>query len=222
MSATDEEDLRLLLHSPALTLQPTPGLADTVRGRARRVTRRRRLTGALASVLLVAGGLAFGPAVADSLDSLRNRDDDSSPSFAKDARFPEATSDVVVMKTLRGAQLLTWYERSQWCTVTTRVTRRSTCVGPVSPTATGIPSFLGAGSPSLTVDNREVIAGVLGTGVSRVKVHLVDGRVYEGDVVEGRGFVLPVWCAVVEGPSSPVAFIAAYDVTGREIARVGD
>jgi hypothetical protein len=221
VNATDEEDLRLLLHSPALTLQPEPGLADTVRGRARRVTRRRRLTGALATVALVAGGLAFGPAVADGLDGLRNRESDS-PGFARDARFPNATSDVVVMKTLRGAQLLTWYERSQWCTVTTRVTRKSTCVGPVSATATGIPSFLGAGSPSLTVDNREVIAGVVGTGVARVKVHLVDGRVYEGDIVEGRGFVRPVWCAVVEGPASPVTFIAAYDQTGREIARVGD
>jgi hypothetical protein len=72
------------------------------------------------------------------------------------------------------------------------------------------------------VDNREVIAGVVGTGVARVKVHLVDGRVYEGDIVEGRGFVRPVWCAVVEGPSSPVAYVAGYDQLGREVARVGD
>lgn len=222
MNATDDEDLRTLLHSPALTLQPTPGLADTVRGRARRVTRRRRAVGALSTVVLLAGGLAFGPALADSLDSLRNREEDSSPGFARDSRFPEATSDVVVMKTLRGAQLLTWYEGSEWCTVTTRVTQARTCVKPIDPNAAGIPRYLGAGSPSLTVDNREVIAGVVGSGVSRVKVHLVDGRVYEGDLVEGRGFVLPVWCAVVEGPSSPVAYIAGYDQLGREVARVGD
>jgi hypothetical protein len=221
MNATDDEDLRTLLHSPALTLQPAPGLADVVRGRARRVTRRRRAVGALSAVVLVAGGLAFGPAVADGLEDLRNRESEG-PGFARDPRFPEATSDVVVMKTLRGAQLLTWYQGSQWCTVTTRVTRNSTCVGPISATATGVPRFLGAGSPSLTVDDREVIAGVVGTGVSRVKVHLVDGRAYEGDIVEGRGFVRPVWCAVVEGPSSPVAYIASYDVTGREISRVGD
>jgi hypothetical protein len=222
VNATDEDDLRLLLHSPALTLQPTPGLADTVRARARRVTRRRRLTGAVASVALVAGGLAFGPAVADGIDGLRTREADSSPGFARDSRFPDATSDVVVMKTLRGAQLLTWYEGSEWCTVTTRVTQARTCVKPIDPNATGIPRYLGAGSPSLTVDDREVIAGVVGSGVSRVKVHLVDGRVYEGDIVEGRGFVRPVWCAVVEGPSSPVAYIAGYDQLGREVTRVGD
>ena len=221
MNATDDEDLRTLLHSPALTLQPAPGLADTVRGRARRVTRRRRAAGALASVVLVAGGVAFGPTVADGLDDLRNREDET-PGFARDPRFPDATSDVVVMKTIRGAQLLTWYEGNEWCTVTTRVTQARTCVKPVDPDAAGIPRYLGAGSPSLTVDDREVIAGVVGTGVSRVRVHLVDGRAYEGDIVEGRGFVRPVWCAVVAGPSSPVAYIAGYDQLGREVARVGD
>ena len=219
MSGTDDDDLRVLLRSPALALEPAPRLADAVRGQARRTTRRKRLGTAAASLGVVAAAVTFGPAVADGFDALRNRDvQEAGP--PRDPRFPAATSAVVTMRTLNGAQVVTWYERSSWCTAASRVSRSRTCVGPIDADATGIPKFLTAGAPSLTVDDRRVVAGVLGTDVNRVKVHLEDGREFAADVVEGDGFVRPVWSALLAGHAVPVEWVAGFDEQGREIVRV--
>ena len=218
-SGLTDDDVQVLLRSPALALEPAPGLADSVRGQARRTSRRRRAGAAVATLAVVGLGIAVGPAAVDAYDGLRNREvQEAGP--PRDPRFPAATSAVVTMRTLNGAEVVTWYERSSWCTAASRVSRSRTCVGPVDEEARGIPRFLTAGSPSLTVDNRLVVAGVLGTDVVRVKVHLVDGREFEAEVVEGAGFVRPVWSALLAGHSVPVEWVAGFDTAGREVARV--
>ena len=219
MSRLTEEDLEVLLRSPALSLEPGRGLAEAARRQAGRVNRRRRVGAVLAAVGVAAGAITLGPAAVDAYDGLRNREvQEAGP--PRDPRFPAATSAVVTMRTLNGAEVVTWYERSSWCTAASRVSRSRTCVGPVDEESRGIPRFLTAGSPSLTVDNRLVVAGVLGTDVVRVKVHLVDGREFDAEVVEGAGFVRPVWSALLAGHSVPVEWVAGFDTMGREVARV--
>jgi hypothetical protein len=219
MNATDEEDLRLLLHSPALTLQPAPGLADRIRVKARHVRRRRAILSTAATVAVLAAAGAVAPSVADGIDGLRNRaDQQAGPS--KDPRHPNATTDVVTMRLLNGAEVVTWYEGSKWCTATSRVTSQTFCTGPISPDARGLPKHLNIGAPSLTVDNLPVVAGILGSGVHKVIVHMVDGREFDAEVVEGRGFVRPVWSARLRGEPGTVAYYLGYDRLGREVARV--
>ena len=123
-----DDDVRLLLRSPALALDPPAGLPDVVRRRARRHRQRVRLVGGCAAIVVVGLGLLVGPAVVDSARSLQNRPDQSAGK-THDPRAPDATSDVVTMRTINGASLLTWFEGSDWCTKTTRVTRQRTCLG---------------------------------------------------------------------------------------------
>ena len=219
MTATDEDDLRLLLRSPALQLDPAPQLAERVRSNARRVTRRRRGAAVVVSLTLVGAVASLGPTVATQIEDLRARGEQQAK-VPRDARYPTATSEVRTLVTLNGAQVVTWWERSQWCTATSRVKNARTCVGPIDEDAPGIPRFLDAGTPSLTVDRRRVVAGVVGTGVRRVKVHLTDGREFTADFYEGAGFHRPVWAALLAGPAAPVAYVTGFDERGVEVARV--
>ena len=216
---TDEDDLRLLLHSPALGLEPTPGLADTVRGRAKHVRRRRAVVSTAAVVAVLAAGALLAPSVADGIDGLRNRADQQAGP-ARDPHYPDATSDVVTMRLLNGAKIVTWYEGSQWCTRTSRVTSAKFCVGPIKAEARGLPRHLNPGTPSLNVDALPVVAGIAGTDVSQVKVHMKDGREFDTDLVQGKGFVRPVWSAWLRGDPGTVAYYIGYDALGHEVARV--
>ena len=216
---TSDDDLRLLLRSPALTLEPAPGLADRVRGQAKGVRRRRALgaTGVTVAVAAVAALLA--PAVADGIDGLRNRADQQAGPSAEPG-FPNATSEVVTMRRLNGAQIVTWFEGSAWCTATSRVTSSRTCLRPVDPDARGLPKHLNQGATSLTVDGLPVVAGVAGADVSRVVVHMTDGREFDTDMVDGRGFVLRVWSGWLNGDPGTIAYYIGYDDLGHEVARV--
>lgn len=215
---SDDAELRLLLRSPALTLEPPSDLPAAVRSRARRHRLRARAGGGLALVTAVAGGLLLGPSVADSVDGLRNRPGQSAGA-KPDPRAPDATSEVVTLQTVNGAQVLTWFEGADWCTGTTRVTRQRTCLGPVDPNRPGFSRILPSGSPSLTVDDQHVVAGVLPPEASRVLVHMKDGREYTAQVYAGRRFVLPVWWVLVDDSTQPVEYYAALDQTGKEIYR---
>ena len=216
---SDDSDLRTLLRSPALALDPAPGLTDLVRGRARRTTRRRRGAFAAAGLASVAGALLLGPAVVDAVEELTNRPNPVA-GVSPDPRFPSATSDVVTMRLLNGAQLVTWYEGSTWCTAVTRVTITRSCTGPVNARAKGLPGYLGPASKSLAVDRNRVVAGLVGEGIVRVKVVLEDGPEFEAQIVEGRGFARPVWSALLVGNPSPVKEIAGFGSDGREVVRV--
>ena len=219
MTATDEDDLRLLLHSPALGLEPEPGLADRVRGRARRVRRRRALVSTATAVALLAVGALLAPSVAGGIDGLRNRaDQQAGPK--RDPHYPDATSDVVTMRLLNGAKIVTWFEGSQWCTRTSRVTSTKLCLGPIKADARGLPKHLNPGTASLDVDGLPVVAGIAGVDVTQVTAHMKDGRDFDTDVVQGKGFVRPVWSAWLRGDPGTVAYYVGYDALGHEVARV--
>jgi hypothetical protein len=220
MTATNEDDVRLLLHSPALALEPSSGLADSVRVRARGVRHRRRAASLALSVVVVAGAIVVGPSLAAGIEDLVTSSPNQSAGRQPDPRFPAATSEVLTLRTINGAQVVTWWEKSQWCTAVSRITSGRFCVGPVNPQGQAIPRYLNAGGPSLTVDRRSLVAGVARRDVKEVTVHLVDGRVLEGKLEDGDGFLLPVWSALIGDPAAHVAYILAYGEQGQELAKI--
>jgi hypothetical protein len=216
--APDDSDLRLLLRSPALTLEPPITLPDAVRRKARRHRLRTRAAGAGTAVVLLGLGVLVGPSVKGSIDDLRNAR--SQPGEIKpDPRFPAATTEVVTLQQINGAEILTWFEGADWCTATTRVRRQKTCLGPANPAHQGFSWIVPSRSASVTVDNEHVVAGVAPPGASRVGVHMKDGREYDAVVVDGARFVMPVWSARVDDSTYPVEYYVAYDISGQEIAR---
>jgi hypothetical protein len=217
-SPSRDDDLRVLLRSPALTLEPRATLPDDVRRQARSHRLRMRTGGAIITAALVSTAVLLGPGIASSFDSLLNRTDQARP-FKPDPRFPQATSPVLTMRQINGANLLTWFEGANWCTVTTRVTSQRTCLGAVSADHRGFSWVLPARSPSLTVDNQHVVAGIVPPDASRVVVHMKDGREFEGEFVDDSHFPRPVWSTLIDDSHGTVAYYVAFDPTGKEIAR---
>jgi hypothetical protein len=215
-----EDDLRVLLRSPALTLEPAPSLPEAVRRQARRQRRRNRAVSAGAAVVVVAGGLVVAPSLRDSIESLRNDRDQSADRLKADPRAPHATTDVLTLRIVNNAEILTWFEGSQWCTKTTRVTSQQTCLGRVDPAHEGFSWVVPVRSPSVTVDDQYFVAGVAPPGATRIVVHMSDGREFDTEIVSGAGFPTPVWSSArIDLSAGQVASYIAYDGGGKEIAR---
>ncbi|MDX6197924.1 MAG: hypothetical protein QOJ79_1075 [Actinomycetota bacterium] len=213
-----EDDLRVLLRSPALTLEPPTTLPDVVRRKARRRRMRARAGGAVGFLAVVAIGLLAGPGLKDSIDGLRS--DRSQPAELKpDPRFPTATTEVVTLQRINGAEVLTWFEGADWCTATTRVKHQKTCLGPINPAHQGFSRIVPSGSASVTVDNEHMVAGLVPPGASSVVVHMKDGREYDAQFADGARFLVPVWSSRIDDSTFPVEYYAAFDSVGREIAR---
>jgi hypothetical protein len=213
-----DDDLRVLLHSPALTLEPPDTLSDDVRRRARRHRAGTRIAAGGVTTALVVAGILVGPSLRGSVEDLRTHH--GQPAGIKpDPRFPTATSDVVTLHSINKASVLTWWQGSDWCTVTTRVTHGFACFGPVNPAHQGFSRVLPSGSASITVDREHVVAGLVPPGAARIGVHMKDGREYEATIVSGTGFLVPVWSVRVDDSAFPVEYYVAYDGTGREFAR---
>jgi hypothetical protein len=215
---TDGDDLRVLLRSPALALDPPATLAQAVRRQARRQRLATRAAAGVTAVAAVVALVALGPALIGAVDGLHNGPDQSA-GLKPDPRAPTATSDVVTLQTINGADILTWWQGSRWCTATTRITRQDTCVGPVDPRHRGFSSVLPPGSPSLIVNSSHVAAGVLPPDATRVVVHMKSGRAYEAAIFQGAGFVRPVWSVLVDDRRTTVDYYAALDDSGTEIDR---
>lgn len=214
-----DDDLELLMRSPALTLEPPASLAGTVRRHARRRRLQLRAISSVVAVTTAAAGLLLGPGIVDSARRIGDRPDQSA-GRQTDPRFPAATTDVVTLQTINGASVLTWFQGADWCTATTRVNRQQTCLGPVNPDHQGFSWVVPARSPSVTVDDQHVVAGIVPPGASRVLVHMTDGREFQATVVDGARFPRPVWAALlIEDPPGIVDYYAAFDPAGREIAR---
>jgi hypothetical protein len=212
-----DDDLRVLLRSPALALEPPTGLADDVRRRARRQRTRTRAGSGIAVVALVAAGALLGPGLAGSVDDLRNSTNRAAAPKA-DPRAPHATTEVLTLRIINGASVITWFEGAQWCTRTSRLTTAATCLGPADARHQGFSWVLPARSPSVTVDNEHVVAGIAPPGAGRVAVHMSDGREFDGAIVEGARFPTKVWSALlVDDATTTVQYYVAYDSNGVQI-----
>ncbi|MBK5306334.1 MAG: hypothetical protein JJD92_06565 [Frankiaceae bacterium] len=213
-----DDDLRVLLRSPALALEPPSGLSADVRRRARRHRARTRVAAGGTTAALVVVGVLVLPSVRTAVDDLREGRNQPA-GIRTDPRFPAATTDVVTLQRINGAEILTWFEGSRWCTVTSRVTQKESCVGPVDSAHRGFSWVQAAGSPSLTVDDQHVVAGIVPPDASRVIVHMRDGREFEAVIATGNRFPAPVWSTLVDDSTGVVSHYAAFDRLGKEIAR---
>ena len=216
--APEDSDLRVLLQSPALTLEPPATLPEVVRRNARRHRLRTRVAGAGTALALVVGGVLLGPGLKTSLEERRS-DRSQSAGFAVDPRFPAATTEVVPLLRINNADVVTWFEGARWCTATTRQTTKDACLGPVNPDHQGFSWILPSGSPSLTVDAEHVVAGVVPPGATRIAVHMKDGREYPAAIADSARFPVQVWSTRVDDSAYPVEYYVAYDSAGQEIAR---
>jgi hypothetical protein len=213
-----EDDLRVLLHSPALTLDPPATLPDAVRRKARRHRLVTRAASGGAVLVLVGVGVLLGPGLRTSLENLRN-DGGQSAGIQADPRAPHATTEVLTLRIVNKAEILTWFEGSQWCTKTTRVTSQQTCLGRVDSAHQGFSWVLPVRSPSVTVDDQYFVAGIAPPGATRIVVHMSDGREFDTEIVSGAHFPAPVWSSVAINLSyGHVASYIAYDGGGKPIA----
>jgi hypothetical protein len=204
----NEPDVSLLLRSPSLALEPPADLVAGVRRRARRVRRRQQAAGAA----LVLAAVAAGGSV---LPGLLDRGTASSPAGREvDPRAPDATSEVVELRLLNGASVITWWEGRVWCTDVRRVTTQRRCVGPVSegPGLTRVDT-------TLTVDDRVVAAGTVGADVASVEVEQASGSPLAAELVDGEGsFRQRVWSVELPKGAEVTGYVA-YDAGGSEVAR---
>lgn len=205
-----EEELSALLRSPALSLEPPPGLVGSVHLGARRVRRRRAgVTAALSAVALGCAALV-GPGLVDRVD---DRPDVASPELAR--LFPDATTEVVPLADLAGGRVFTYFRGKQWCTVSKRTgPPNTTCAGSLPPAGVRAFAFLrGPGTESLTVDRDYLVAGLLGDGIASMEVELTDGRVLRASTVRGEGFPREVWFQDL-APTDRVTGYTARDADG--------
>lgn len=204
------------IRSPAL--EPAGSLPTDVRRGARQQRRRARGLSAAVAAAVVAAGLLAGPGLVHVAQHLRHRSD--ATAAVADPRFPAATSDVLTLLSINGATILSWYEGDYWCTATTHAIHRTTCLGPVDPEHHGFSWVVPAHTPTVSIGDQHAVAGIAPPGASRVIVHMRDGREFESTLAEGRGYLRPVWSALlVDDTHGPVGYYAAFDQLGREIAR---
>jgi hypothetical protein len=164
-------------------------------------------------------GVLLTPAIRGSIDDLRSNSTTAAGS-RPDPRAPHATSEVVTLRVVNRAELLTWFEGSQWCTKSTRVTQQNTCMGPVDPAHQGFSWVVPVRSPSVTVDDQYYVAGIAPPGATRIAVHMSDGREFDTDIVTGTRFPVAVWSSQAINLSyGHVAYYAAFDSNGQQIAR---
>lgn len=208
-----EDELSGLLRSPALSLEPPPDLVSSTRAGARRMLQRRRAGAAVLSAVAVAGVALVVPGLLGGGD----RPPDTVATDLRDPRFPAATTAVVVLTELNGGEVVTFFEGRTWCTAAIRIGLSKACSRGLGSDVPPFAFLRAPGNETLTVDRDTLVAGILGTGVERVRVRLSDGRELTANDVQADGFPRPVWWMQVP-PGTSVESYVAYDGTERVVA----
>ncbi len=213
-------DLKELMQSPSLALEPPPTLDSVVRREARALRRRRRSVAAALAVIGFAGAVVVVP-------GLVSRNEPAQVAGAP--QVEGSTSTVMLLAEINGAEVVTYWMGSAWCTGVSRVTTTHLCTRRTGP---GVDNFLalsGPDSDSLRVDDRQLSAGLIDDDVARVDAWLTDSpdtvvdERADYDVVattirRAEGFPKGVWWLEVPSGKYPSALVA-YDASGRELER---
>lgn len=220
-------DLRDAMRSAALELEPPVTLERDARRGAATLRRRRRAAGGIAAIAAVAMALGVVAAVpglggADSLGP------------DQVATVPGATTPVIALGDLNGAEAVTYWKGQSWCYGVSRITTTHGCTNGVRGTD-AFPAVAGPAESALRVDGgqssqRQLVAGLLGNGVARVEARvLADGAPGDGQREETRlpaatrrqaGFPYGVWWLEVPRGSRVVGY-EAFDLAGRTLATRG-
>lgn len=185
-------DLTSLMRSPDLALEPPPGVADAARRRARRVRRRRQAAGAVLGVAALLGAGTLVPRGEPVPQELA-----SSPDYG----IRTATSDVLRLERLNGADVVAWFEGDELCVAAIRVKRSRSCAPGVDPATTAtLPHVFPLDADALRVDDRQLVAGLARADIATVRAHFAGGPVLQVPVRRARGFRLPVfWFELPDG-----------------------
>lgn len=197
-------DLTSQMRAPGLGLEPRPDLADVVRGRARRVRRRQRVASAALGVVALAGAVSVVPA----LPGPGPGDDLAGPD--RTYGIDGATSSVERLASLNRGNVVAYWDDDAPCVAAVRVKRDPDCGPGVSPqTREVFPYVFSPDNPSLRIDDRQLLAGVVRGDVVRVEVALDDAQRLDARLQRGDGFLLPVFS--VEVPrGTTVAQVRAF------------
>ncbi len=205
-----ESDLRALLASPTLDLEPPTDLVEGVRLGARRVRRRRAVGAAALAVAALAGVASVAPRIGGPTPG--------QVALAPDSRFPDATTPIAVLERLNGGEVLTFFQGARWCTASSRADTSTTCSRNVGAVVQPFAFLSGQGTDSLSVDADGLVAGLLGDGIASVEVEFADGMTVSAHSVQPTGFARAVWWLRVPA-AGVVTGYTAVDVSGQVVAR---
>ena len=207
-----EPDLRALLASPALDLEPPADLVEGVHRGARRVRWRRAAgTAALALVVLVGAASVVPRLQADKPTT-------GQVALPPDSRFPQSTTPIAVLERLNGGEVVTFFEGARWCTASSRADTSTTCSRNIGAVVQPFAFLSRQGTESLSVDADGLVAGLLGDGVATVEVELSDGRTIRARSEQPGGFARAVWWLRVPAGAVVVGYTARDD-RGQPVAR---
>jgi len=206
-------DLSDRLRSPDLALEPAAGLADAVRRRARRVRRRRQVAGSALGVAAVLGVAGLAPGL---LGPSRGAD---LATVDRSYGVTTATTEVVLLERVNGADVVAWFEVDQPCAGAIRVKRRSECAENVSPRSVEpFPALFDQGTSALRVDDRQLVGGLVQESVTAVRVELAEGPPVQALTRRGDGFPFPVFFAELPR-GAVVTAVVAVGGDGSELGR---
>lgn len=206
-------DLSDRLRAPALALEPDAGLADAVRRRAGRVRRRRRVAGSALGVAAVVGVAGLVPGL---LGPSRGSD---LATADRSYGVTDATSEVVLLERVNGADVVAWFEDDVPCAAAIRVKRSFECAPAVSPRSVdAFPALFDQGTSALRVDDRQLVGGLVQEGVPVVRVELAQGRPVPARTRRGDGFPFPVFFAELPR-GAVVTAVVAVGGDGSELGR---
>lgn len=205
-------DLTSRMRAPELGLEPRPDLADAVRGRARRVRRRRAAGTGLLSVAAVAAALTVLPGVVDR----RSTGELATPD--RSYGIDDATSSVQRLARINGADVVAYWQDDELCVAAVRIKRDRDCAPGVSPATQRLfPYVFRPDNSALRVDDRQLVAGTVRADVAQVRVVLSAGAPLTVPVRRGEGFLLPVFSAELPRGAA-LAGVQALDAAGAELA----
>lgn len=210
-------DLRELMQSPSLALEPAPALDTVVRREARALLRRRRSAAAALSVVGLVGAAAVVPGLVAPDRVVQG----PAGMPTEDYGIEGATSEVVLLEELNGAKVVAWYQGNTLCVATIRVKRPFTCAPAVDPATTN--PFPYVFPLEVTrVDDRRLLVGQHLRDAERagvlVRVDLDRRPGLPTTGVSGRGWPLPVF--YVELPKGAVPTeVRGLALDGRTVAR---
>ena len=206
-------DLSDRLRSPDLALEPGAGLADVVRRRAGRVRRRRRVAGSALGVAAVVGALGLVPGLVGTSGD--------APLATADRSYGvrTATSEVVLLERVNGADVVAFFQDDLPCVSAIRVRKSQTCAENVSSLSVEtFPALFDVGAKALRVDDVQLFGGLVQAGVPTVRIELAEGPSVEAQTRSGAGFPFPVFFAELPR-GAVVTEVVAVGGEGTELGR---
>ena len=196
-------DLSDRLRAPELALEPSPAWSTrSAAGRGGSAV----AAGAAGTALGVAAVLAGTTVLPGVLSASR-----TVPLATADRSYgvTTATSEVVLLERVNGADVVAFFEDDLPCASAIRVTRSKTCAQNVSPGSTApFPALFDLAARGLRVDGVQLVGGLVQPQAVRVRLDLEEGPPVDAQIRRGEGFPFPVFFAELPRGAVVAAVVA--------------